>query len=166
VIQRTQARPWVIPLLLSTNTVLAVLFQVRASRSADTVDGATRALWRASVVAALACLLFVPSAWAARPWALTTLLLATMVLTVAELLQSAGGWGLSFGLAPAGAQGKYLGAFSLGYILQDMLGPLLVVALVLGGGPLGWLGLAALFLAAGLLVSHIAPRRVAPAQST
>jgi MFS family permease len=155
VIQHTRAQTWTVPFLLAVNTVLAVAFQVPASRGADTVGGAVAVLRRAAVVAAAACALFVPSAWVAGAALLLPLLVAAVaVLTGAELLQSAGGWGLSFGLAPAGAQGSYLGAFSLGYTVQDLLGPLLVVALVIGGGWWGWLVLAALFLAAGLLLAR------------
>jgi hypothetical protein len=123
------------------NTVLVVALQVRASRGAETVTGAARVLRRSGWALFAACLVFALSAQA--PLALVA---GMVVLTVAELWQSAGAWGLSFALAPEDRQGEYLGAFAMGTRIYDSAGPALVTALTLGAGAFGWAALGVLFL--------------------
>ncbi len=72
-------------------------------------------------------------------------------LILGELYQAAAGWGLAFGLAPAGRQGEYQAVFSLGRGLQQFAGPWLMTSLVAGAHSTGWLVLAGLFAALGLL---------------
>lgn len=57
----TRAPAWMISALTLVNTVLVVLLQVRAARTAATVPGAARAARRAGVAIALACVLFAAS---------------------------------------------------------------------------------------------------------
>ena len=47
---------------------------------------------------------------------------------------------------------QYLAVFSLGVTAQDVFGPALVTAVVISAGTAGWMGLAALFLVATVLV--------------
>lgn len=138
--------------LFLLNTVMAVLLQVRASRGADTVRGASRALALSAGATGLACVLFAPASLVPTWIAIGLLVAGTVALTVGELLQSAGGWGVSFGLTQGGAHGSYQGAFSLGDALKDTLGPILVVSLAISFGLAGWLMLCGLFVIAGLLV--------------
>jgi MFS family permease len=144
--------------LFLLNTGMAVLLQVRASKGAGTVRGASRALAASAAATGAACLLFAPapliSAWPAAG----LLILGTIALTVGELLQSAGSWGLSFGLTQGDAHGSYQGAFSLGDSLKDTLGPIVVVSLAISLGPAGWMALCGLFVAAGLLVAPMTRR--------
>jgi hypothetical protein len=137
---RTGAPAWTVGALMALNTVLVVLLQVRASRGAETVPGAAALLRRSGWALLGACLVFAVSA--ETPLALVA---GMVVLTVAELWQSAGAWGLSFALAPPDRQGEYLGAFAMGTRIYDSAGPALVTALTLGGGPLGWVALGVLF---------------------
>jgi MFS-type transporter involved in bile tolerance (Atg22 family) len=69
--------------------------------------------------------------------------------------QSAAGWSLSYGLAPEDRQGEYLGAFAMGTRIYDTLGPVLVTALILGLGELGWVLLGLLFLCLAITLSAI-----------
>jgi MFS family permease len=151
----TKAPRGLIAVLFVANTVLTVILQVRMSRGSDTVPGAARALVWSGAASAVACLLFAPTASLSAVGAILAISLATVALTAGELLQSAGGWGLSFGLAPEAEQGSFFGAFSLGYAVRDGLGPILVTGLVISSGAVGWLGLAGAFLILGAAVLPI-----------
>ncbi len=158
----THAPRALIAVLFVANTVLTVVLQVRMSRGSDTVGGAARALAWSGGASGVACLLFAPTGSLPAVGAIVALSLATVALTVGELLQSAGGWGLSFGLAPEAQQGAFFGAFSLGYAVRDGLGPILVTGLLISSGRVGWLCCAAAFVifgAAVLPISRWADRR-------
>ncbi|MEV6054504.1 MFS transporter [Streptomyces sp. NPDC052107] len=151
-IQQTSAPRAAISFLLVVNTVMAVLLQVRVSRSADTVDGAARTLAVSSVFCAVACAVFSGTRLLNGLVLLLALALGAALLTLGELAQQSGAWGVSFGLAPVAQQGRYLGVFSFGGSLQDIAGPAVVTAVVIGFAPAGWWILAALFVTGGLLV--------------
>jgi hypothetical protein len=110
----------------------------------------------------LACVVFAVTGMLAEPAAILALGAGCVLLTLGELFQSAGGWGLSYALAPEDRQGQYLGAFSMGTRIYDTAGPILVSALVLGLGAFGWvlIGLLFLALATGLAAAaHWADRK-------
>lgn len=152
IVRSTRAPAWTVGGVFLLNTVLAVLLQVRASRGADTVPGAARAVVRSGVLLLLACLVFAVTGMLGEAGAVCTLAAGIALLTGGEVLQSAGGWGLSYALAPEQRQGQYLGAFTMGTRIYDTAGPVLVSGLVLGLGAAGWVVLGLLFpvLAAGL----------------
>jgi MFS family permease len=144
IVQRTHAPRWAVAGVFLLNTVIAVTLQVRASRGAETVRGAAVAARRAGLVLLVACAVFAVSGVPSSPaGALAVLAVAAVLFTLGEMLQSAGSWGLSYGLAPEDRQGQYLGAWSMGTRIYDAAGPLLVVGLVLGLGAVGWLVLGA-----------------------
>lgn len=149
VVQRTQAPRWSVAGVFLLNTVLVVGLQVRASRGAETVRGAARASRRAGVLLLLGCAVLSVSGAVGSRWALVAVGSGGALLTLGELLQSAGSWGLSYGLAPEARQGEYLGAFAMGSRSYDAVGPVLVVGLILGLGTAGWWLLGALFLGLG-----------------
>jgi hypothetical protein len=167
IVHRTPAPPWTVGTLLVLNTVLSVLFQVRASRGAQTVPGAVRLIRRAGVALAASCLvLAVSGTVGGAAAAVAVLVVATMVLTVGELYHLAGSWGVSFGLAPEDRQGQYLGAFAMGTRIYDAAGPALVSGLVLGLGPPGWLALGGLLFAASLALGMAAGGVGTPSRTT
>ncbi|MGH3712397.1 MAG: hypothetical protein ACRDT4_02890 [Micromonosporaceae bacterium] len=100
----------------------------------------------------VACLLYALAAGPAAWIAAGVLVLAAVVHVVGELWQAAGGWGLSYELAPEGRHGQYQGTFGMGFQIAQMAAPVLVAILPLRWGAPGWVGLAVLFLAAGLAV--------------
>ncbi|MGP9017810.1 MFS transporter [Streptomyces sp. BR1] len=154
--QRTQAPTWSIAVLMLLNTALAILLQVRAARGSDTVTGAAVAGWRAGWALLAACAVTATTASLPPVWAVVVLAVGVALLTAGELLSSASGWGISYGLADPHRQGEFLGAWSLGSDLARAGGPLLVAALVTGGGAPGWLLLGTLFLAAGTVTVPVA----------
>ncbi|MFJ9543041.1 MFS transporter [Streptomyces sp. NPDC101225] len=155
-VTRTDAPHALIPLLLIANTVLVVLFQVPASKGAETVPGAARLARRSGLWLAAACAVAACAAYGNALTASAVLIAATLLFTLAELQQSASGWGLSHGLAPDHAQGAYLGTFQLHMVAQGVLGPGLVSAAALSWGAWGWAAVAAAVLAAGALIVPLA----------
>ncbi|MFF4911162.1 MFS transporter [Streptomyces sp. NPDC001260] len=155
-LSRTDAPHALVPLLLVANTVAAVLFQVAASKGAETVRGAARLSRRSGVWLAAACAVAAMAAHGGAVTASVALCVAVLLFTVAELQQSASGWGLSHGLAPEHAQGEYLGTFQLHMVAQGVLGPGVVSAAALSWGAWGWALVAAVVLAAGALIVPLA----------
>ncbi|WP_052442577.1 MFS transporter [Streptacidiphilus neutrinimicus] len=144
-----------IPLLIGLNTVLVVLLQMRFARGAEELSGAARVARRAGLAGAAGCLPLAVSG-AVPLWAAAALVVLALVLvTAAELWHSASAFSLGFAVAPEERRSEYLGAFQLYHSLQTVLGPLLLAALVGTGHGGGWLVVAALFGAAGLLVPPI-----------
>lgn len=143
-----------VPLAVTVNTVLAVVLQVALSKGAARPGGAAQALRLAGLslagcVVALAVAAKVPLVAAA-----VALLVGTVLLTLGELWQAAGGWELSFEHARDERRTTDLAAFSLGTSAQSIVGPPLVTAVV-AQGTVGWLALAAGFVLLVLLVSPV-----------
>lgn len=156
-VERTDAPHALIALLMVANTVFVILFQVAASRGADTVTGAARlarrsGLWLGGACGAAAVAGAVGGAVAAS----LVLGLAMLLLTVSELQQAASGWGLAHGLAPEDAQGEYLGTFHLHMIVQSVLGPGAVAAATMSWGAWGWAAVAGVILLCAAAVVPVA----------
>jgi hypothetical protein len=69
--------------------------------------------------------------------------------------QAGGAWELSYRYADQKREVQYLAVFSLGVTAQNIYGPAVVTAAVIGAGAAGWLGLAGLFLVATFLVGPV-----------
>jgi MFS family permease len=151
----TKAPRSLVGLLLVVNTVMAVVLQVRATRGTDTVPGAARVLRRAAVMLAVACLMFAAAAHLSRAWAIPVLVAALIGLTAGELLQSAGGWALSYQLAPERNRAEHLATFSLGTSAQFVAGPTIIAVGVLQQGVPGWFALAGVFLFTAVLIGPV-----------
>uniref|UniRef100_A0AAU2UZZ6 MFS transporter n=1 Tax=Streptomyces sp. NBC_00003 TaxID=2903608 RepID=A0AAU2UZZ6_9ACTN len=156
--ERTEAPRWSIAGLMLLNTALAILLQVRAARGSDTVPGAAVAGRRSGVALLAACAVTATTSALPPVAAVAVLAVAVTLLTAGELLSSASGWGISYGLAAPERQGEYLGAWTLSSDLARAGGPLLVAVLVAHGGGTGWLALGVLFLAAGTVTVPVAGR--------
>lgn len=135
---------------LLLNTVLVVLFQVRAARGVHDVPSAGRVLRRGSLLLAAAWILI--ACCAGLPgWAAAGLLLGALIVeTAGEVLTSAAGWELSYALADDNHHGAYQGVFTGGWSVASMLGPVIVTSTALHFGFVGWLVLAAAFAGCGL----------------
>lgn len=150
----TDASPGLLSALVTMNTVLAITFQVHFTRRIKSSRDGTRALRYAGFSLAAFSLVLIASAHA-RSWlTITLLVLATVLLTMGELLQSAGSWELSYRHAPAALRTEYLSVFTLGSSAVGIVGPALVT-LVLSQGAKGLLALSALFVALSAAVTAL-----------
>jgi hypothetical protein len=87
--------------------------------------------------------------------AIAVLLAAALLQVFGGMMQGAGGWELSFALAPEGKHGQYQGFYGMAPQFARMLGPLLLTTLLIGWGMPGWLVLGGLFLLAGLALGPV-----------
>lgn len=154
--ERTNAPVPVYAAILLLNTVMVVLFQVRASRGSKDVAGGVRAMRISGALLAGCCVLYALAAGQPAWVAAVVLLAGGAVHVFGELLHSAGSWALAFDLAPEHAHGQYQGVFNMSIQLGGVLTPVVGTALVMGAGWPGWLVLAAVLLAAGLAAPMVA----------
>jgi MFS family permease len=151
----TMVPTWSVAVVMLVNTVIVVFFQMRASRGITTLTAGGRAFRRAGVAFLVATLAISLMAGAPVWLAMMLLLAAVIIHTVGELWQAAGGFELSFGLAPPQAVGQYQGLFGMGLGLGTTLGPALLIALCIEWGTPGWWVIGALFALTGLAVPAV-----------
>jgi MFS family permease len=160
IVHATDAPVGLAPLLLVLNSVLVVLFQVPLARFGATSTAARRLLIPLAGLFTAGCLAMAASTAGGRWTAIATLTAAAVALTFAEMIHAIASWELSLVLAPADAQGAYLGVHGLASSTQRSVGPLLVTA-VIAAGPLAWpvlgAGFAAICLAQHRLVRDRLP---------
>lgn len=154
--ERTDAPVTVYAAILLLNTVMVVLFQVRASRNSSDVAGGVRAMRTSGMLLAGCCVLYAFAADQPAWLAVVVLLAGGAVHVFGELLHSAGSWALAFDLAPEHAHGQYQGVFNMSIQLGGVLTPVVGTALVMGAGWPGWVVLAAVLLGAGLAAPVVA----------
>lgn len=148
----TSAPDWIYSVAVILNTVMVVLLQIPLSRWSDTARGAGRSVLWAGVSLAAACVLWGGAGEVSGVVAASVLLLAgALAHVVGELLSSAGGWGLSYDLAPESAHGRYQGVFGTGQQISNAFVPLVAGVFLVAHGWGGWLVVAAVLLVAGLL---------------
>ncbi|OON71626.1 MFS transporter [Streptomyces tsukubensis] len=137
IIHATDAPHGLAPLLLVLNNVLVVAFQLPLARYGATPHTARAVLFplAAAFASGAGCLAL--SATSTTWLAVTTLTVAAVAFTAAEMLHATVSWELSVALAPTSAQGAYLGVHGLAAAGQRSLGPLAVTAVVTAG-PVGW----------------------------
>jgi Na+/melibiose symporter-like transporter len=156
VLSRTDAPKAVVAWCFFLNTVLTVLLQVTATRGAEDRRGATRAQQRAAAVLIAMCAILAVTEFTHGGTTIVLLIVGAALLTGGELLHSAGAWTLSIELAPTAQRGEYLAAFRLGTQAQTVVGPAGLTALIIGGGPGGWVVLAVILgAAAGALPAAV-----------
>jgi MFS family permease len=155
---RTEAPTTIVGVVVLLNMVLAITLTVRLSRGVDDVaTAATRQHWAGWSLAAC-CVLVAMTAGAGGAWASVLLLGAAIAMTLGELWQSIGSWGLSYALAPEGQRAYYLTVYRLGEPWVAIAGPAVLTVGVIGAGPVGWLCLAGVFALTGTAVRVIAAR--------
>jgi MFS family permease len=158
VIEHTAVPVALVPILMAVNTVLTVLLQVYVARFANGPAAAIRLLVLSGALMAICCGFFAVGQVASATFAVLSILVAVVVLSVAENLQEVAAWELSAELSPEVARARYLGAFSLGFSGQKVIGPSLLVIVLLPTGLLAWPVLAGAFGTAAL-VSRTAAHR-------
>ncbi|TXS49187.1 MFS transporter [Streptomyces sp. t39] len=133
IVHATEAPVGLAPLILVLNSVMVVALQVPLSRFAGTTAEARRLLLPLGAFF-LAGGVALAASTQGGPWCATTaVLVAAAAFTLAEILHSLTSWELSVSLAPAEAQGAYVGVHGLAQSAQRSLGPLVVGAAVTVG---------------------------------
>ncbi len=79
-----------------------------------------------------------------------------VTVTGAELLQSAGQWGLQSELSDSARRGEYQGIAQLGYTLGTVWAPAAYTFLAMEWGPIGWLVIGGVVVAAALALTPAA----------
>ncbi|MEU2584816.1 MFS transporter [Streptomyces avermitilis] len=125
------------PLLLVLNNVLVVALQVPLARFGATTTAARALLLPLAAFFALGGVAMALSSAGGTPIATGCLTAAAVSFTMAEMLYATVSWELSVALAPATAQGAYLGVHGLAQSVQRSVGPLAVTAAI-ATGPAGW----------------------------
>lgn len=142
--------------LMLLNTVMCVLLQVRASSGTDSLTGGVRALRRGGLMLGLACLVYLAAGLKEPVLASVLLIVAVVSHTFGELWQAAGSWGISYALSPPDRLADYQAFFSLVNIGPDVLGPLVVSALISDWGKPGWGVLAVVFCLVAVVCQAVA----------
>jgi MFS family permease len=153
ILTRTSAPLALTGLLFTLNTVLVVLLQVRTARRIAARRGISAGYRTAALAFVVACVAFALAAGASTQVAVVLLVIGLAALTLGELENTAGEWFLSVELAPHHLRGRYLGLFKTSMALQQAIGPLVVTAILVHWGRMGWIALA-LALASAVLASR------------
>ena len=162
VVHETAAPASIVGVLMIVNTVLVVLLQVRLSRSSRTWRGARAAVIVGGLSFAAAAFLMGLSGLVQVMMAVVFLVVATVIAAVAEMLDSAGWWTLSYDYARPAMRSDYLAAFDVITPAVSIAGPPLMVGIV-ALGPLGWFSYGLVLAAAGGIAALlIATERTAP----
>lgn len=101
--QRTEVPRVMIAVLLLVNTVCVALWQVRLSRSSDSVATGARALIRGGILIAVGFSLLGLADGVSAAAGITVLLAGAVIHVLGEMVGSGGQWGLQFGAGPARA---------------------------------------------------------------
>ncbi|WP_308190628.1 MFS transporter [Streptomyces sp. HPF1205] len=160
IVTRTNAPHGLAAAVFVVNTVLVVVFQVRLSRHARTPLAAANALRRVALWCLLAGAAVAVAVLHARWAAVLAVVAAALAFTVVEMIQSAVSWELSVALAPAHAQGAYVGVHGLAQAASRCVGPLLITSAVIAAGPAGWLALGATLALAAVAQRRMVLRRL------
>jgi MFS family permease len=163
---RTQAPVALIGAVVVANTVLAIALQMRLSRGVEGVRPAASRQFRAGFALAVCCLLVALTGPTSPNVTIALILAATAALTIAEIYQSVGAWGISYGLSSEASRGYHLSVYSLGSTGATIVGPWLLASAVLPAGAFGWMGLAAVLAVCGTIVPMVVPgSRVLPVEA-
>lgn len=156
-VERTDAPQTLLAWLFGTNTVLAVLLQVRASRMADSVDGSLRAVRLSGWAFVVSCLVLAVTHDTVGWVSIVLIWAGHITITGAELWQSAADWGLTSELSDHRRLGDYQGVWGLGYQVEPIVFPALYTFLALQWGTPGWAVIAVIGVAAAA-IAHPAAR--------
>ena len=138
-VQETDAPRVLLAWLFGTNTVMAVLLQVAASRGAETVPGALRAARISAAFFVLSCLIVLVTHDTIGWVTIVLVWVGHVTVTGAELYQSAGHWGLIAELSDPDRRGEYQGASRLGITVGGVWAPAVYTFLAMNWGTPGWL---------------------------
>ena len=155
IVGNTDAPRWAVGLTVVVNTMMVVLLQVRASRGISTNAAATRAMRRAGVAFLIGMGLIAATSELPGWLAVSLIVLGVVVHTIGELWHAAASFELSFGLAPAHAQGQYSGLYGLGKGITSATAPPVLGLLCITWGWPGWLVMGVVFILIGTVMTPV-----------
>jgi MFS family permease len=145
ILDRTSVPRPVIQVLIALSIVVVIVGQKRFARGTDDVRGSRRSLRLAACGLSLSAAAVGLTGWIhSSVWVVVLLVVATLLLTAAELWQTVGGWNLSYSMSTQAQRPEYLSVFSLSSSAQRVIGPPLFASVIIPLGALGWLLLAML----------------------
>ncbi len=156
-VERTDAPHQLLAWLFGTNTVLAVLLQVRASKVADSVGGSLRAVRWSGWAFVVSCALIAVTHQTVGWLSIVLIWAGHVTITGAELWQSAADWGFTSELSDHRRLGDYQGIWGIGYQVEPIVFPALFTFLALQWGATGWVIIAGIAVAAAV-IAHPAVR--------
>jgi predicted MFS family arabinose efflux permease len=142
-VQRTGLPPGLVSLLMLANTVGTVALQLWLPRQRIARSWPTGYVG-AAVTLAGGCLCFAAAEHLVGAPAVGAILLAVVLVTLAENVHAVAAWDLSYRVASEGRSAEYLGVFQLSSGVNSVVGPILVTAVVLPAAAAGWAVLAVL----------------------
>ncbi|MFI7221285.1 MFS transporter [Micromonospora maritima] len=149
IIYETTAPAWLAGVLVSINTIMVALLQVRLSRGLDTPMAAAKRMPAAGLLLLVALTAMAAVVWLPVWGAVAVLTAAVLVYTFGEIWFAAASYELSFALAPAHALGQYQGLYSMGGGLGRVVSESFVVFLCLTVAVPGWIILGTILVVAG-----------------
>ena len=152
VVLHTQAPRALAGILFTINTVVIVLFQVKATAGVSSIADVPRTYRRGAVVMGVCAAAYLSAHYVGEAAAVALLVVGLLMHTATEMFVSAGEWTASVELADDAHRGKYLSIYRLGYAVQDALAPLVVTSLLAIGTVWLWPVLA-LVVCSGALAS-------------
>jgi MFS family permease len=144
VVLHTHAPRALAGILFTINTVVVVLFQVKATSGVNSIADVPRTYRRAAVLMGLCAAAYLAAHYVAATAAVALLVVGLLLHTATEMFASAGEWTASVELADEAHRGKYLSVYRLGYAVQDTLAPLIMTSLLALGTVWLWPAIAAL----------------------
>jgi MFS family permease len=162
VVLHTQAPRALAGMLFTINTVVVVLFQVKATSGVRSITDVPRTYRRGAASMGVCAAAYLSAHYVGEAAAIALLVVAVLMHTATEMFVSAGELTTSVDLADDAHRGKYLSIYRLGYAVQDALAPLIVTSLLAIGSVLLWPVLA-LVVCTGALASARIAGRVEPA---
>lgn len=159
-VTHTDAPHAVVPAVLVINTLMIVFLQMPVSSRVAGARPAAQAVAWYGVALLGGCGLIALAASGGAVFAAVTLLLAAVLVTVAELVRSLASWELAVSLAPAEAQASYMGVAGMAQAIERSAGPVALSSAVMAAGPAGWLGLGAVVTGLGVVQRVASLRRL------
>ncbi len=158
VLERTTTPVWVASVLMIVNTALAVVLQVRLSRGSEDVRTAAKLLRRAAFCLAFVCAVTPVSAFLPGALSAAVLIGLAVGLTIGEVWNSAGAWGLVVNRLTPANRDQYLAFFNVGSSAATVVWPA-ALGVLLTWGATAWYAMAGWFTLLGLLIPFLATRR-------
>jgi MFS family permease len=147
-VTHTDAPHWMLAVTTLVNTIMATTMQVAMTRGSHTISGGRRVMRLAGWIGAACCPIFWLAGFTSTWVTVALLLVATVLVTMAELWQSAAAWTLMAELSPPDRRGEYSGMARLLGSAQGMIAPAALIALAITTGGWGWLVISGIFLGA------------------